>query len=342
MSNTARVRVNAVGYYGWGNFGDELFRAVVTSHAERFWGEGAIVRTFVFPSIALRTSAGIVGRAVRAGEAIIGGLWADRVAFCGGSVLSAVSGTAALRLRWFGKRDALEAWGVSVGPFRDGDAAHEVAALLGSMRSVVVRDAKSVERSPVPVHLAGDLAALHPMPRIEESQRAGLTICPSVDAGESPNEVASAIRTLLPERHAGSITLLALNSRRNGGDVRFCEEVRRALAASGIVSRVEHFTTIEQVLRRIAHSRAVWSQRLHGLIAAYLCDVPVFVMTHHAKLDDFSADIGLRDEFVLAGVEPRAHHVSAARETLRGFRGWTVDPELYARQTKERYLRVAG
>lgn len=337
LSRPRRTRVYVVGYYGWGNFGDEIFKAVAKLNAEHFWGPGAKVRTFETPLPRLRTSKGFVGRVLRASEAVLGGLWAHRISLFGGSVLSWLTGTMKLRMTLFSERRVFEAIGVSIGPFRDAEAAQDVGGLLQYMDRVVVRDSKSVDRSPIAVKLGGDLAALYPMPQFAASTREGLTICPSVDSGVSPRDFASLLCKLLPEEGYHGITLLALNSRSPGGDVAYCQAISEELAAQGITADPEVFDDIERAVHRIAISKAVWAQRLHGLIVAYLSDVPVFVFSHHAKLADFAIDIGLDDDFVVEEAELTAANVNAAQTTLRGHRGWTLESTSYVQQTRKRF-----
>ena len=324
-------RVHAVGFYGWDNFGDELFRAAIQRNRELLWGEGVRVRSFVAPRW-LHQDLGPVGQVTRIAEALLGALWADTVALCGGSVLEDIRGTQRIRGQLQRRGQSIEALGVSLGPWASPDARERVRAYVSSMRRVVVRDRASQVRFDGSVAVGGDLAALYPMPVIPVQERDYLTICVSRDSHASIEDVAALLSTLLADVSL-PVKLLALNVRKSRGDVEWSHELRERLREVHGEIEVVAFETIDQTIDVIARSRAVWSQRLHGVIVAYLCDVPVLALSHHQKITDFARDIGLPQRFLRDSLSADGGTREAASDTLLGGTAWGVAPEAYRAST---------
>lgn len=326
-------RVHAVGYYGWDNFGDELFRAAVERNRELLWGDDARVRSFVAPR-ALHQDLGPVGRITRIVETLLGAVWADTVALCGGSVLEDVRGTQRIRGRLQRRGQTIEALGVSLGPWRSPEARERVRAYISGMTRVVVRDAASQERFDDHVVVGGDLAALYPMPVVPSAERTHLTICISRDSRASIEDIATLLGSLLADV-ALPVKLLALNVRRSRGDLEWSRELRDRLTHVHDDIEVIAFETLDQTIDVIARSRAVWSQRLHGVIVAYLCDVPVLALSHHQKITDFARDIGLPQRFLRDTLATDTAIREAANDTLDGAPQWGVAPATYRASTIE-------
>jgi len=329
-------RVNVVGYYGWENFGDELFRAAIHINRELIWGPGVQLRSFVTPIRMLHQNTGPLGSITRLCETVIGGLWGDTIALCGGSVLEDVRGTQRLRSAVIQRNRRTEAIGVSLGPWRSATAKARVREYISQMDRVVVRDTASRTRVGLNISVGGDLAALYPMPIYELSERKYLTICPSVDSGASVDDVVAILDELLTHVDL-PVRMLALNVRRRHGDVEFSHQIRERLARLGHDIEFERFDSLDQTIEIIAKSRAVWSQRLHGVIVSYLCDVPVLALSHHQKITDFASDIGLPPRFAPETLSPSGSTIRAAAETLRGRPSWQIKSEHYRQMTRNAF-----
>jgi len=328
------TRVNASGYYGWDNFGDELFRAAVQRRRDLIWGRSAQVRSFVTPIRALHQNLGFVGRATRLIEAITGAVWSQTIALCGGSVLEDVEGTQRARRELLQKRRSIEAIGVSLGPWASDAARTRVRDYVLKMDRVVVRDLASRDRIDADVVVGGDLAALYPMPVVPREQRGHLTICVSNDSKKSVDELVTLFTALLADVTV-PVKLLALNVRPGYGDVAFTEQIKQRLDPHHPDIEVHRFETIDQTIALIAASRAVWSQRLHGLIVAYLCDVPILALSHHQKITDFAAHIGLPARFLREDLSVDPEVRLAAHESLEQKPAWAMPPSAYKQAVSE-------
>lgn len=325
-------RVNVVGYYGWDNFGDDLFRVAVKRNRELIWGPGARVRSFVTPIRALHQNLGVVGQATRLAETLVGALWADTIALCGGSVLEDVQGNQRVRDRLLRGRRAVEALGVSLGPWKSESAMARVRGYVLQMERVVVREQASKDRIGESVAVGGDLAALYAMPTIPPDERDYLTVCISRDSGATVDELVTVLGALLP-RVDIKVKFLSLNVRRGHGDIEFTRS---------IYSRVRHlhpeielvkYESLDQTIDVIAHSRAVWSQRLHGIIVAYLCEVPFIALSHHQKITDFARHIGLAPRFLRESLIVDDELRAVAEDSITSSAPWTMSPTQYRKTT---------
>lgn len=318
-------RIQLLGYFGWGNFGDDLFRETCEDRAAALWPDGT-VRAFESARSNFSESR-FLSPVRRFGTTLAGALWADTFAYCGGSVFSRLAGTSALRTRFF-RGHAFEALGVSVGPFASSRDHREVMTALRAFDRVVVRDQESCDRLAGDCVLGGDLASLSrrfdPVPRAAapaSGQR--LTICPSAAAGASAAQIVADLSTSLAGSptalDAGAdpeITVLALNAHPRLGDGALAAEIATGLREHGWhVGVVDYgrvgLTGVIEVLRS---SGLVWSQRLHGAIASYLLGTPVAVVDHHEKCGAFARDIGLDPRFL-------AHDFASLAPTLGTFDG---------------------
>ena len=310
-------RVQLLGYFGWGNFGDDLFREVCEENADRLW-PGADVRAFEGPrqNFAHPRADAASGRLFRT---VRGALWANTFAYCGGSVFTEIAGTAALRRHLPGH--AVEALGVSVGPFATAQDHRSVVTELQAFRSLIVRDKESHDRLGGNCVLGGDLAALsrrfkppasefvspdEPAPAWvpHRVQRTGLVICPSQASGIPADRVGEMLSRALASTGV-EITLLALNSHPRLGDHALTASLAAHLRREGRSVRVVDYGSvgIGGVVDVLARAQLVWSQRLHGAIVSYLLGTPMAIVDHHEKCGAFARDIDLDSQFLVGGFD---------------------------------------
>lgn len=357
-------RIQLLGYFGWGNFGDDLFREVCQERAEMLWPRG---RVRVFDGERQNFSHPRADAVLRRLWAMArGSLWATTFAYCGGSVFTQLRGTAALRHRVPG-RD-FEALGISVGPFDAPADQDAVIAALRTFRRVVVRDQESFDRLQGNGVLGGDLAALSPQVRaVAESTGSGrglqvspsereeggqvragrIVICPSQAAPESAEYAAAQISAALAETDE-PIAVLALNAHPRLGDHAKASAITEALRKNGrCVELLEYRSLgIGGVFDVLAQAQLVWSQRLHGAIVSYLLGTPVAIVDHHEKCGAFARDIGLDPRFLArefgelgATVDAMTPSRSsdAAPETSTGTLPWTRPAADYVARAEAAY-----
>lgn len=291
-------RVQLLGYFGWGNFGDDLFREVCEENAGLLW-PGAQVRAFEGPwqNFSHPRPDAALRRLISAAR---GAAWATTFAYSGGSVFGEIAGTAALRGRLPNR--AFEALGVSIGPFADTANQRSVVTALQGFGRVVVRDQESFDRMEGNCVLGGDLTALSSRLIPANTPRSGLVICPSRAAGlpgETLSEdVCRALGSANPE-----ITVLALHAHPRLGDHALAAQIVSRLQREGRPVRLVDYgeVGIAGVVDVLSRASLVWSQRLHGAIVSYLLDTPVAIVDHHEKCGAFARDIDLDPAFLAAG-----------------------------------------
>lgn len=330
---SAPRRVQAVGYYGMGNYGDDLFRAVVARHAPSLW-PGATVRTWAPQRPGLNARGGVVGQAARLAGATAGAAWADTFALCGGSVLHEVTGVQRLRSRLKSVR-RFEALGVSVGPFPADPG--PVLRFLDSFDRVVVRDPASRARAGRDYPVGGDLAALCDDLRPHGPRSGKIVVCPSRDAQVDAPEIARQVLSSLPDRDM-PVAVLALNYHPEKGDETLSHEVARLLREQRCTHvRTPTYRVLGQrgVASMLASASAVWTQRLHAGIVAYLVGTPFLIVSHHDKCRDFASDIGLAPDLVL---DKHQDWRAAAALTLDPTEHWTMDADDYRARARSVYL----
>lgn len=341
---TATSRVQLLGYFGWGNFGDDLFLETCQDRASSLWPDSQ-VRAFEGDTSNLSRRS-VKTRVRRLGTAVRGALWATSFAYCGGSVFSELAGTSALRTRLFSSH-RFEALGISVGPFAHVDDHRGVVRALSMFDRVVVRDQESCDRLSGDCELGGDLAALslrfsHPWLSTDRPVGDGITICPSSAAGTTGPQLTEAIASALGSTDV-AITVLALNSHPHLGDRRVAEDIATGLRAHGRTVQVLDYGClgIGGVIDVLRGSQLVWSQRLHGAIASYLSGVPTAIVDHHEKCGAFARDIGLDQRFLVRGFEELAPTLTAIDSTDSALaEPWTRSPADYRDRAARVYSRA--
>ncbi|MBE4694404.1 polysaccharide pyruvyl transferase family protein [Brevibacterium casei] len=343
----APARVQLLGYFGWGNFGDDLFRETCVDRASLMWPDSR-VRVFEGRRANL-SEPSPASRVRRLRTAVHGAVWSDAFAYCGGSVFSDLSGTAALRSRFF-PRHSFEALGVSVGPFSSPVDGRDVVRALRGFDRVVVRDEESLQRLDGRAEFGGDLAALNRRfapgrGRTGRTQEGRITICPSRAANVPAADLAEDVATALGA-HDGEITVLALNSHPRLGDLDAANAVAARLHAKGAQVRVLDYGDIgiEGVIAVLRSSALVWTQRLHGAIAAYLLGVPFAIVDHHEKCGAFARDIGLSDGFLVSGFAELSPTLAVADHGPEQGRAavWSRTPAEYRERALRTYTRADG
>jgi polysaccharide pyruvyl transferase WcaK-like protein len=328
------------GYYGRGNFGDDVFTLLGERLAVTRWGcQRAYFSAPSSPNFKVRgiARAAFPARRLFRGHsralAFARAIRSRNVMLFGGSTLHSVHGpyreydlaarAGALRLY---------AAGVSVGPFATRTDARNVARFLDCFRFVSVRDTVSLERlqdsgSAVPVVHGADLALLLPEllfpAALEKCSReqdpiVAVSVCRSDPrvARLTPQDVmrvegmASALRPL--QRDGALVRIVVLNNDPNSGDL----EISQRLVALLDERRVElclYDGEVGRIVELFASADVVMSTRLHGAVIAYTYGIPLYAVSYHEKCDDFCSEIGI-DEAQVAG--PSGPDVATA-EVLR-------------------------
>nr|WP_320166831.1 polysaccharide pyruvyl transferase family protein [uncultured Methylophaga sp.] len=318
------------GYYGMSNFGDDIFGAVSVWGAREFWG---IQAKILAPSIDgieaeysvpdwfsknVYASPKILGQLSRLGFVLKELPKTEQLIFAGGSLFTATnSGVMKVIEKIANKTDLrLSAIGVSVGPFTNAKDAYDVKSFLAKFDYLSVRDQASYlevkKFNPDSnVVMAGDLAALYPAAhKIHRENKSvlhpviGIALCnyESIVGGhpateENRNNALINAVVMSAKKNGARVRVFSLNNHRVYGDNELANRLVSELEKANISCEKVHYglQSLHEVWRQIASCNAFVSVRLHGAIAAYLCDVPFVLIEYHQKCRDFLDDIGQKE-----------------------------------------------
>jgi polysaccharide pyruvyl transferase WcaK-like protein len=310
-------KVLFTGYYGFNNFGDDLFSLASTHSFEaNCHGYDAVVLSppvkgvkgkFLVPGWLAKSykGQGAIGKVLRLIFMIYGCIVCEDLVLAGGSVISSDS---SFRMRsiqlWMSKLGfcRISAIGVSVGPFkssRDREAAKE---FIDSLVYLSVRDEASVSEVKrldvaTDVHLYNDLAGCVPLPECQPHERnavLGVSVCRYESLNGLDTSVENARNTaifkgvcLFALETDIEVKVFILNEDQVKGDVDLSERLLSYLLKQGVRAKIIRYLSPKESLKEISNCKIFLSVRLHGAIAAYLLNLPFLLVEYHKKCKDF-------------------------------------------------------
>lgn len=282
---TGHPLAGLVGFYGWGNYGDELFHQVFEQHL----ADPIVLRKVLNPD-AGRFRGRQLGPIVRASDALVIG---------GGDIVIPWSTYSRYWERAFLRRPVFVA-GVGVPTFRD-PLPHAVDRLRmffqhPSVRSIGTRDATSAQwirdnlRPSAPVVAAPDLVCALRLPPVERPADPPI-FGVAVRRRSGPDDLTQ-VRRLCERAQALGYRLrrIVLST----GRVRMRDLAATAelgFADTELVSSDD----LDDITRAIGECTAMASMKFHGVVVAAMYGVPAFVMMPTAKNRYFMEDIGRPD-----------------------------------------------
>jgi polysaccharide pyruvyl transferase WcaK-like protein len=322
------MKITLNGYYGFANYGDELFNLATVLAARRWWqghetdilgppvaGIDAKFRVPGWFPRWLYTAPEFHGKLSRLSFLTGAMLTRDLIVYAGGSTLSYGSIMKKVQ-RMAAERDMIQfaGIGVSIGPFADAADEAEAARFLRKFTYFSVRDKKSVvmlEKMRVPVKplLARDLVGVLPSllpPTSPVSAAAsqpptlGVSLCnherhTGGDVGREERRNAALVEGIarFAQRERMKVRIFCLNAHPLWGDAALSRRLQLLLQERGVsVEMVSAENNLLGCWHGLASCSAVFSVRLHGGITAYVCGVPFSLIEYHVKCTDFLDDIG--------------------------------------------------
>lgn len=297
MSQAPNQHDVLAGYYGFENFGDDLFREILT----RKLGQQPWARVRVNENRPER-----LARFTRNARAIRNILSARSLTLGGGSILGARPPfsvrhmeMAAARARDF----AYTAIGVGVLEGLKGPPDR----LLSLMSWVGLRseaDYLALRPQHACVTYMSDLAYAAPDVLLADKQiawsdqgKGDVAIIPAGvgtlgRAASDPDHLRQWLQgNLTPFLARGHGVKILLLQPQNATDTALCTRVAVEVERLGAPMRQISHQSVTTTLEEIAGSAFVFSDRLHGAIVSHVCGVPFRLSRHHAKCDDLLADI---------------------------------------------------
>lgn len=354
-------KVLFTGYYGFNNFGDDLFGLACINGLKKTGSNyvpiilsppvDGVDAVYLVPRFlaALYQGRGFFGKLIRMFFMIYGCLIYSEVVLAGGSVISSGS---SFRMRWVQYYLAkfgfcrLSAIGVSVGPFVSDRDRKEARLFINNLNYLCVRDEVSVKECSdlgvdIKVNLYNDLAGCIPLPALDEikkhSRTLGVSVCryESLAGGDVGQEQLRNVAIFdgvsdFVIKHNFNVKILVLNSNDYMGDFSLSKKLYDYLYCNGVTAEiVEHVNPVES-LSHIAECEVFFSVRLHGAIAAYLLSVPFVLVEYHEKCRDFLDYIGFNSENrISADVFEKINIVESIEGVCRGSGVCSIGPEDY-------------
>jgi polysaccharide pyruvyl transferase WcaK-like protein len=373
------LRVSFTGYYGMRNFGDDLFGAICTAAAARFWNAkprvvgpaiDGVSSRYTMPAWyppATYGATNVVGQASRLYSFLRAVRDTDVLVMGGGSVITGHGSFRRPLMLSAQRRGRLQlaAVGVSIGPFGDKAAQDSAAAFMRHFSYIAVRDRRSYELAAKMgvadrVHHGRDLAGLLPLllpsskrlalPAPGEPLRIGIAPCrysarASYPAPEPAALQASLIESLtqLNTRYRVQPEIFSLNDHPEHGDLKLSQSLQQGLSASGISARLVRYQRSDPIATAQAMSKCdvFVSTRLHGAIVAYMLGVPFMGVDYHPKCADFADDIGLpASRRITAQRHGTDAFVQGFEAMLGGHDAPALGRDVYAQQAQDIFLRA--
>jgi polysaccharide pyruvyl transferase WcaK-like protein len=331
------MKITLNGYYGFSNYGDDLFNLTSVLGAARWWpghevdilgppvkGINSPFRVPAWFPKALYTAPGLGGKVSRL--AFLSGALAarDLLVYAGGSTLS--HGSLLKRLqRVAAEREwtRFSAIGVSVGPFSDAADEAEAARFLRRFSFVSVRDRQSLaflERMQVPYEpvMARDLVGALPLllpaassaspgPGARRTLGVSLRLFECHSGGDTVKEDQRNAALMegisrFAHREDVMVRIFCLNTHPRWGDMTLSRRLQDQIVRQGAVAEM---VSCEDPLlgnwHGLAACTAVLCVRMHAGITAYLTEVPFALVEYHEKCTDYLDDIGQARELRLGG-----------------------------------------
>ena len=301
MSQAPNQHDVLAGYYGFENFGDDLFREILT----RKLGQQPWARVRVSENRPER-----LARFTRNARAIRNILSARSLTLGGGSILGARPPFGVRHMEMIAARArdiTYTAIGVGVLEGLKGPPDR----LLSLMSWAGLRsEADYLALRPQHAHVTymSDLAYAAPDVLLADGLVArpdqgngDVTIIPAGAgtlgrAASDPDHLRHWLQgNLTPFLTSGHAVKILLLQPQNATDAALCARVAAEVERLGAPMRQISHQSVTTTLEEIAGSAFVFSDRLHGAIVAHVCGVPFRLSLHHAKCDDLLADINHPD-----------------------------------------------
>lgn len=280
-----------VGYYGFRNFGDDLFRQVLSN------AMAEAPQLNVAISQARRETLDKVSRNVRAAINIAR---ARSITLGGGSILGARPPFGIRHVERIASRmKRIPYCAVGVGVLEG--LSRAPLSMVESMSWVGLRSEREYAifaREFSHVHYMSDIAYAAPrfVQRLTPETSAGVVVIPASvgELGQSAIDdsyVDSWIRSISVNFDASTPLTVLLLQPANARDSALCDRFMERGSAIFSSVKVLHHKDVRETQGVIASSDFVFTDRLHGAIVAHVFGVPFLLSKHHDKCLDFLRDI---------------------------------------------------
>jgi polysaccharide pyruvyl transferase WcaK-like protein len=349
------------GYYGFNNFGDDLFGLACVEGLQEIDNDfvpvilappvNGIKAEYAVPAILAGwyKNQSVTGKLLRALFMVYGCLRYSDVVLSGGSVISSGSSFRMRKIQYFFAKAGvcrISAIGVSVGPFTSEKDRNDAKQFINCFSYLTVRDEASIKECQsmglnVKAHLYNDLAGCAPLPTANKSEikkkNLGVSVCryESLAGGDTEKEHLRNMAIFegisnFAIKHDVKVRILILNANETVGDIEISKKLSDYLSENGISVEIIDYVNPVQSLKDISSSDLFFSVRLHGAISAYLLEVPFLLVEYHEKCKDFLDYIGFdKENRILASVADKVHVSECLESISDSSKNFSVVPSAY-------------
>ncbi len=310
------MKIVVTGYYGFSNYGDELFIIASKILADKYWNSHELL--FISPPIdninakyivpewfskKLYGSFNFFGKISRLVFLLIGLIRSDVILNAGGSTISSNSSLFKFRLQKLMKflfRKKIYAVGLSLGPFNSAEDEKLARVILDDFTCISLRDEKSsdfalkigLKNFVKSVDLVGVIADQYKFHKFEKQEN--IISISLMDIDSKILDIYEIMeKTLFFAKKKNMIVeILVLNTHPINGDTDISNIFMTLLRNHEVKYRVVLFDNNSlELWEHIAKSSLLISCRLHGAICAYLSNVPFYLYEYHEKCSEFLKEI---------------------------------------------------
>ena len=301
-------KVLLTGYYGFGNFGDDIFVYVMSREIEEILGGKrvtilskpipGVISDFAVPSWfpdSIYRNAGLLGAVVRMIFTFFAILKIDILVNAGGSVFEVDSGSRMPRFLALMKRYLKFRWfaiGVSIPAKLKSEK--KLIEVLSKVDAILLRDGRSTlnmkDASLSNCNYSGDLAALLYSDfgsSFFERESHDFDLMISASNHIPIEKMLVDIKELIGNSDIKKCCVLSLNPLDYSINTAIVSELR----SLGVFVEYYQHKSISTTCEFIVRSKYIVTSRLHGAIFSYVANRPFFLYPHHEKCRAFLEDI---------------------------------------------------
>jgi polysaccharide pyruvyl transferase WcaK-like protein len=329
INNKMKKKLIFTGYYGFDNFGDDLFVESCVYGVNEFCSDympiilsppiDGLNCKFLVPEklSSIYKSKGLLGKILRMSFMIFCCVRYKNIVIAGGSVFYN-GGFSVVRLIQFSLSKIgfcqLSAIGVSVGPFEKNKDRFKTAIFLNQLKYLTVRDKASLDEClslgvNVPINLFNDLAGILPFEEVKKTGKdnnkcIGVSIC-NYETYKGLDKKKEEMRNYLifksvckfAKLEKLSVNVIILNSNENFGDNDISRKIYKYLRKNNINTEIFHYKNPYDTINKLKKCDFIFSVRLHGGILSYLLNLPFVLFEYHDKCKCFLDYIGINESY---------------------------------------------
>ncbi len=346
------MKIAVTGYYGFSNYGDNLFIIATKLGADEYWMEDELI--FISPPIRgleanyivpgwfpkdVYYNMSLFGKLSRMYFFILAMFKSKAILNAGGSTISSSASFSKFKIQILMKKffkKKIMGIGLSIGPFISKHDEDGAIQLIQKFNFLSVRDKRSCKfvsnlKSNKKISCSTDLVAIiakkYNFDKVtKQANVIGVSLMQFddkyKDGSGTPIDVEKSILQILEyaREHESIVRVFILNNHPINGDTEISENFIVMLKQSKIdYERISIDMGTLEVWGKISECSMMFTYRLHGAITAYLSNVPFYLFEYHQKCTDFLDDIAYKEPSSEKIENPNSSYKSYIEESRKNF-----------------------